>query len=196
MTTPGSHGPGEQPPGGTSGWGQPAGGPHQPGSVPSRPPGAVPPPPPGSFPQGQHPPPQGQPGSFPPPPPGQYPQQQGGGWTPEPPKSGGAGKWIGIGAAVLAVLVVVIIALALLGGGTAEAGDCLRDDGGELTKVDCDDDTAEWRVLGVQEGEQTYDEYLNDPETCVDFPTTTQSFWLGENEDQTGNGIVYCVIGL
>ncbi len=187
MTTPGSHGPGDQPPGGGSGWGPPEGGYGQPGSVP-------PPPPPGQFP-----PPQGQYGNAPGQAPGQVPGQPHGasagpGWTPPEQKKSGAGKWIGIGAAVLALIVVAVLALAFLGGGDPEAGDCLKDDGGELTVVDCDDDEAAYRVVGVQEGEQTFEEYQADPETCADFlEETTQSFWVGENGDETGEGVVYCV---
>ena len=83
--------------------------------------------------------------------------------------------------------------LAFLVGGDPEAGDCLSEDGQELAVVDCDDSAAAWRLLGIQEGEQSYDEYLADPETCSAFPSADQSFWIGENGDQTGQGVVYCV---
>jgi hypothetical protein len=193
MTTPGSHGPGEQPPSGGSGWGPPAGAPQQ---------AAVPPPPPGQFPHGQYPP-QGQPapGQFPqgqyPPPQGQPAPGQFGGqaWTPQPQAqpSSKVGKWVGIAAGVVAVLIIGILALAFLGG-DPEVGDCLREDGEELAVVDCDDSDAAWRLVGIQDGEQSYDEYLNDPETCADFlPEAIQSFWVGENGDETGQGAVYCV---
>lgn len=187
MTTPGSHGPGDQPPGGGSGWGPPAGasggGYGQPGSVP-------PPPPPGQFP-----PPQGQYGQAP----GQVPRQPHGasagpGWTPPEQKKSGAGKWIGIGAAILALIVVAVLALAFLGGGDPEAGDCLQEDGEELAVVDCDDDEAAYRIVGVQEGEQTFAEYQADPNTCADFlPESTQFFWVGDQSDANAEGVVYCV---
>ena len=32
--------------------------------------------------------------------------------------------------------------------------------------------------------------YLADPETCIDFPESVQSFWV---EDSDGQGDVYCV---
>ena len=60
--------------------------------------------------------------------------------------------------------------------------------------VDCDDEAASWKLLGIQDGEQSYDEYLADPETCAEFlPEAVQSFWVGENGDNTGQGVVYCV---
>jgi hypothetical protein len=106
------------------------------------------------------------------------------------------GKWLAIAGAVVAVLVVAVVALVLLVGGDPEPGDCLSDEGAELAVVDCDDSAAAWQLLGIQDGEQSYDEYLADPETCADFTTSTQSFWVGENGDTTGQGVVYCVTGL
>ena len=194
MTTPGSNGPGEQPPGGPAGWGQPGGAPQQPGAVPPPPPGQ-----PGQFPQGQYPPQQGQPGQFPQGhyapqqgQPGQYPPGQG--WAPAPAAKGNNGKLLAIAGAVLAVVVIAVLAFAFLGAGDPEPGDCLREDGQELAIVDCDDSDAAYRLVGIQEGEQSYDEYLADPETCAAFlPESTQSFWVGEDGDTTGQGVVYCV---
>lgn len=177
MTSPGSHGPGEQPPGGGPTWGPPAGSPQ---------PGSVPPLPPGQFPQGQ------QPGQYPQ---GQYPQGQfppGQGWTPPQSKSS-TGMWLAIGGGILAVLVIGVLTFAFLSGADPEVGDCLEEDSQELSVVDCDDSAAEWKLLGIQEGEQSYDEYLNDPETCSAFPEAVQSYWIGENGDETGQGLVYCM---
>lgn len=197
MTTPGSNGPGEQPPGGPAGWGQPAGPPQQPSGAPQPPQG---PPAPGSYPppQGQYPPPQGQPGQPAPgqyPPPGQFAQGQGQGqpWNQGTPPAGNNGKILAIGGAVLAVLVIAVLAFAFLGSGDPEAGDCLKEDGQELAVVDCDDSEAAYRLLGIQDGQQSYDEYQADPNTCQAFPESTQSFWVGENGDTTGQGDVYCV---
>ena len=185
MTTPGSHGPGEQPPSGGPGWGPPAGSP-QPGTPqPGTPqPGSVPPPPAGQY----------------PPPQGQYPQQQGQfpggpGWTPPQQQSkGGAGKWLAIGGGILAVVVIAVLAFAFLAAGDPEVGDCLEEDGQQLAVADCDDSAAAWKLIGIQDGEQSYDEYLADPETCAEFlPEAVQSFWVGENGDNTGQGVVYCV---
>lgn len=210
MTTPGSNTPGEQPPGGPAGWGQPAGSPQPPAAAPQPPqgppsPGSYPPPqgpvppgqfpqgqvPQGQFPQGQYPPQQpGQPGQYPPPQ-GQFAQGQP--WNQPTPPARSSGKIVAIGGAVLAVLVVAVLALAFLGGGNPEAGDCLKEDGQELAVVDCDDSEAAYRLIGIQDGQQSYDEFQADPNTCQAFPESTQYFWVGENGDTTGQGDVYCV---
>jgi hypothetical protein len=128
--------------------------------------------------------PPGQPGQFPP----------GQGWAPAPAAKGNNGKLLAIAGALLAVVVIGVLAFAFLGAGDPEAGDCLKEDGQELAIVDCDDSDAAYRLVGIQDGEQTYDEYLADPETCAEFlAETTQSFWVGEDGDTTGQGVVYCV---
>ena len=176
MTTPGSHGPGEQPPSAGPGWGPPAGSPQPGGSFPGQQPGSAPAPPPGQYPQQQ--------GQFPP----------GPGWAPpQQPAKGGAGKWVAIAGGILAVVVVAILAFAFLAGGDPEVGDCLQEDSQQLSVADCDDSAAAWKLIGIQEGEQSYDEFLADPETCAAFPEAVQSFWVGENGDETGQGVVYCV---
>lgn len=192
MTAPGSNGPGEQPPGGPAGWGQPAGPPQPPQGPP--PPGGYPPPQPGppaagQFPQGQYPPPQ--PGQFGQPASGQFPPPQGQ-WNQATPPARNNGKILAIGGAVLAVLVIAVLALAFIGG-DPEAGDCLKEDGQELSVVDCEDSDAAYKLIGIQDGQQSYDEYQADPNTCQAFPDATQSFWIGENGDTTGQGDVYCV---
>jgi hypothetical protein len=162
------------------------GGNPQPGQPPYPPQGQQPPYPP----QGQQPPypPQGQQpgypqqGGFPPPGGPQYGQQ---------PASSGAPKWLipVIGGVILVVAVVVLAAL-FLGSTTPEAGDCLRQASAEeLEIVDCDSDDAEFRVIGIQDGQQTQEEYFADPETCAEFPETLQAFWV---EDSDGQGTVYC----
>src|SRR5919112_1597903 len=99
MTTPGSHGPGEQPPSGGPGWGPPAGSPQPGPSQYGAPQSGSAPPPPGQYP-GQ---------GFP-------PQQQ--------PSRGGAGKWVAIAGGILAIVVIAILAFAFAAGGDPEVGDC------------------------------------------------------------------------
>jgi hypothetical protein len=184
MTTPGSHGSGEQPPGGTPNWAQQGQYPQQPGQFPQ---GQYPPQQ-GQFPQGQYPPQQGQY----PPQQGQYPP--GGGFPPATPPARNNGKILAISAGLLVALVIGVLVYAFAGGATAEAGDCLKEDGLSLAIVDCDDSAAAYRVIGVQDGQQTYPEFQADPNTCSEFPTATQFFWVGEDEnDTTGEGDVYCV---
>ena len=99
-----------------------------------------------------------------------------------------------IAGGILAVVVIAVVAFAFLAGGDPEVGDCLQEESQELTVVDCDDEAASWKLIGIQDGEQSYDEYQADPETCAEFlPEAVQSFWVGENGDNTGQGVVYCV---
>ena len=123
-------------------------------------------------------------------PPGQPPQ--GPGWAPQPQKKSSVGKWIAIAGGILVVAIIAVVALAFVVGGDPEVGDCLKQDGTDLQLLDCDDSEAAYRVIGIQEGEQSYDEYIADPETCAAFPEAIQSFWVGENGDNTGQGVVYC----
>lgn len=173
-------------------------------TTPPGPPGSDPHPQGGNPPPGQPPyPPQGQQPPYPPqgqqpghPPQGGFPPpggaHAGGPQYGQQPAKSGAPKWLipVIGGVILVVAVVVLAAL-FLGSTKAEAGDCLRQSGSdELEIVDCDSDEAEFKVIGIQDGQQTQDEYLADPETCIDFPDSVQSFWV---EDSDGQGDVYCV---
>ena len=92
-----------------------------------------------------------------------------------------------IGGGILAVVVIALLAFVFLAGGDPEVGDCLEEDGQQLAVADCDDSAAAWKLIGIQDGEQSYDEYIDDPETCSEFPAAVQSFWIGENGDETGD---------
>ncbi|MGY1806860.1 hypothetical protein ACI8AF_05775 [Blastococcus sp. SYSU D00669] len=181
----------------------PAGGPQQ--ASPPPPPGAPqpqsgwapPPPPPGQHAPGQPVP--GQPG----PqggwtPPGQPPQGQPyqqwapgqGGPAPMPPKkSGGAGKILGIVGGVLALVVVAVLIGVFVSAGEPEVGDCIEPTGTSFEVVDCDDDAAQYEVIGVQDGEQTYEEFFADPNTCSEFPEALYYAWYGPEGEE---GKVYC----
>ncbi len=74
----------------------------------------------------------------------------------------------------------------------AEVGDCIREEGSdELTIVDCDDPSAQWEVVGIESEEQTYDEFMADPDTCSAFSEAEQAWWYGEVGEE---GLVLCVI--
>ncbi|MGY1772497.1 hypothetical protein [Blastococcus sp. SYSU D00813] len=201
MTTPGSNGPDQQPGGGAPGWGQPPAGP--PGGYsppPPPPPGGStppPPPPPGGYAQGQH---QPQPGASPYPPQGgaPYPPQGGAPYQPQPggfggpPKKSGPPKWL---IPVIAGVVLVAGALALfafLGGSGSEVDDCVSANAaGEVETVDCDDDSAVARVVGFDDDDITYDDYLaSDDDFCSGVDGAVTHFWEGEEGEE---GRVVCV---
>jgi hypothetical protein len=96
---------------------------------------------------------------------------------------------------VIAGVVLVAAAVALFAffgnAGAAEVGDCVSaNDANEVEVVDCDDDAAEGKVIGIQDGEQSYSEYLADPDSCSEFADAIASFWQGEEGE---DGEVLCV---
>lgn len=200
MTTPGSNGPDQQPGGGAPGWGQPPAGP--PGGYsppPPPPPGGStppPPPPPGGFPQGQYPPQQGA-SAYPPQGGAPYPPQGGAPYQPQAggfgaPQRSGPPKWL---IPVIAGVVLVAGALALFaffGGTQAEVDDCVSANAaGEVEVVDCDDDSAVARVVGFDDDDITYDDYLSsDADFCGDVQGAVTHFWEGQEDEE---GRVVCV---
>ncbi|MGY1601585.1 LppU/SCO3897 family protein [Geodermatophilus sp. SYSU D00815] len=174
----GQHGPGQHGPG------QYAQGPQGPGE--HGPQGGWTPP--GQPPQGQQP--QGQP--YQQWAPGQGgPDQQWGAPAPAPTGGkGGKGKLIGIIAGAVLLVAVGVLLFLFLGSGRLEVGDCVTLSAeGEAEEVDCGSSEALFEVIGVQDGEQTYEEYLADPNTCADFPETVQPIWQGAEGEE---GTVLC----
>jgi hypothetical protein len=175
VSTPGAGGP--QPPeqdpsqsGPPANWGQqpPAGQPY---------PGQQPPagqPYPGQQPWGAAPPPAGAP-AF-----GQ-PQQ------PEKPKR----KWLPIVGGIVALIVVLGGLSSFLGGGDPEVGDCIKPDGTSFQTVDCNDDTAQARIVGT-DADMTGEEFdaTSAQELCLDFANATSVLWYGS--DNAEDGHVYC----
>ncbi|HYO37779.1 MAG TPA: hypothetical protein VER97_17005 [Geodermatophilus sp.] len=116
----------------------------------------------------------GAPGPFGPPPPARRP--------------GTARRIGGIAAAV--VLAGGVAAAQFGGFGEPEVGDCIASEGtSSWETVDCDDESAQARVVSVVEEEVTESEF-NDPGywPCEESPVI-QALWSG---DLGGEGIVYC----
>ncbi|WP_336031084.1 LppU/SCO3897 family protein [Geodermatophilus sp. FMUSA9-8] len=165
----------------------PQGGPQQPGQP--FPPQGQPQPGQPYPPQGQPFPPQGQP--FPPQgAPGQFGATPFGGGPGQPaPKSGKARK---VGGVVAAVAVAGgIAAFRFFGVGDPEVGDCIAQEGASsFETVDCDDESAQARVVGVVEEKVTESEfYETSYQPCGEWPSATQALWSGETG---GEGTVYC----
>jgi hypothetical protein len=158
-------------------------------------------PPQGAPQPGQPYPPQGQP--FPPqgpPQPGQPFAPQGGpgfggGATPfggpgQPAPTSGKVKKIGsvVGAVAIAG---GIAAFQFFGVGEPEVGDCIAQEGSSsFETVDCGDESAQARVVGVVEEQVTESEfYETSYQPCGEWPSATQVLWSG---DTGGEGTVYC----
>ena len=99
-----------------------------------------------------------------------------------------AKKWLG---AAGSIVVAGVAAASWYGlGATPEVGDCVAAEGeASFEVVDCDGGGAQHRVVGIEEAEMSYDEYMADDTLCAGFATTEQVLWVGE----TGmDGTVLC----
>ena len=98
-------------------------------------------------------------------------------------------KWLrpGLGIAVVGVAAASWLGL---GSGAPEVGDCGASDGVDSFEVvDCDGGDAQFRVVGVEKDEMTYDEYMDDASLCAGFATASQVLWYGETGSE---GTVLC----
>jgi hypothetical protein len=171
--------------------GQQPGSQGQPGQPPV-PPGQQPVPPQGGWTPGQS----GQP----PVPPGQQPFPPQGAWAPgytgTPPSPGGGGKsgakkWLTIGLPIAAAVVIGLGMVGFLfGSSEPEVGDCITQSGETAWEVvECDSDKAQFRVIGVEDEQQTQTEFEEDPDSCSAFAATEMALWSGVGRDK---GTVYC----
>jgi hypothetical protein len=168
-------------------WGQqPPAGQQYPGGQPQQPWGAPQPPADQQYPGAQ---PQ-QPWGAPQPPSGQpYPGQQPAFGEPEKPKR----KWLPIVGGIVALFVVLGALSSLLGGSSAEVGDCVNAATDEIGVVGCDDSEAAFTVVGVVE-DVSQNELTSDPEVCADWPSAAGYAWEGTSpDDLDSDGTGYCL---
>jgi hypothetical protein len=126
--------------------------------------------------------------------------QPDGAWTPpqgaqqaEPEKKSGAKKWAALAGS--AAVVLVGGAYTLTGGfgiGDPKVGDCVHPIGEtDFEVVDCDSSDAQYKIVGIEDEKQTEDEFMADPDTCIEFATTEYAFWQSSGLI-TEKGAVYC----
>lgn len=131
---------------------------------------------------------------------GQPGQQPAGGWVPpqggatpwgEPEKKGGAAKKVLLAVGgVLVALVAVGLLFSMLGGGDPEVGDCVANlEGEEVETVECDAAEAEARIVGIDEQELNYADFLAQ-DVCLDFESAVGAIWVGADEAEPGT--IYC----
>jgi hypothetical protein len=88
----------------------------------------------------------------------------------------------------------IIGAGALTGGfgfGAPSVGDCVQTVGEtDFEIVDCGSGDAESRIVGIEEEEVTYDEFMADDALCSSFEKTEYLLWEGAVETEPGT--VYC----
>ena len=75
--------------------------------------------------------------------------------------------------------------------GAPEVGDCVQLSGdNSYDVVDCGGDTAEYKIVGIEEEQQTYAEFQADLDSCATFAGTEYVLWSGEAETEPGD--VFC----
>jgi hypothetical protein len=106
-------------------------------------------------------------------------------------KSGKGKKIASIAGAV--VVAGGAAAFKLTGGfgiGDPSVGDCIQETASSFEVVDCDAAEAQYKILGVEKEEQTFEAASAGSDSlCLDFPATTYLAWYG---DDGGEGKVYC----
>ena len=127
------------------------------------------------------------------------PPQGGASVAPQPAsRRGGARKWLPVGAAVVVAGVAGLGSLTgWFGAGDPEVGDCVRMvSDTEFEAADCSSDEAEFKVVGIDEQEMTYDEFdaASVEDICVDFATTEVALWIGDMVTEPGT--IYCAAGI
>jgi hypothetical protein len=113
--------------------------------------------------------------------------------TPPPPAPAKSNvkKWGSVAGAV--VLAGGIATFKLTGGfGLTDpsVGDCIEPSGNSFDIVACDDEAAQYKIVGAEDKKQTYADFQNDPDTCLSFPTAVYAAWYGS--EITEKGTVYC----
>ena len=118
------------------------------------------------------------------------PGQQG---APLPAEKKGLGKWLPITGSIAVVGVVGLGSLTgWFGAGEPGVGDCVQLTGDtDFEVVDCDGNTAEYRIVGVESEKQTYPAFMADETSCAEFATTEIVLWSG-SDLMTEEGAVYC----
>jgi hypothetical protein len=102
-------------------------------------------------------------------------------------------KWLPIAGSVAAVGIIGAGALGF-GFGDPEVGDCVQMAGKtEFEVVDCGAD-AEYRIVGVEQKEQNYADFMADDTVCTGFATAEMALWIGDLETEPGTA--YCAEAL
>jgi hypothetical protein len=132
---------------------------------------------------------------------GQQPGQQPGAWTPPggatpagaPTGKSGLRKALPIVGSLAVAGVLGASAFGMFGRSEPEVGDCVKGGGGgsEFESVDCGSDEAENRVVGIEEEQMTYDEFMAE-KVCTAFENAMSAIWFGPADDDGADGTVYC----
>jgi hypothetical protein len=125
-------------------------------------------------------------------PPGQ-PGQPYAQWAPgQPPAPGatrGRKKWPAIVGGVVVLAALGTGGVLLANGGEPAVGDCITTSGDSFETVDCDASGAQYEIIGKEDQQITYDDFLADPTTCAEVGGAVYAAWYGADGKK---GTVYC----
>jgi hypothetical protein len=120
------------------------------------------------------------------------------GWAPlqnapaAPPEKKGLKKILPVVGSVAAFGIVA--AGWLTGGfgfGEPEVGNCVQMKGEtSFDVVDCGEDEAEYKIVGIEDKQMDYDEYMADDSLCASYEKSEYVLWTGAVEAEPGT--VYC----
>jgi hypothetical protein len=109
---------------------------------------------------------------------------------PQPEQKSGLKKVLAIGGPILGAGVIGVASLTgFFGAGDPEVGDCVQQNGDSWDVVDCGSDEAQFKVIGVEDEQQSYGDFQVDPDTCIAFPEAEFFMWIGP---EGALGSVYC----
>lgn len=117
------------------------------------------------------------------------------GWAPQqdtPAEKKGLKKFLPYVGAIAGAGILGVSALnGGFGMGEPEVGNCVRTVGEtDFEVVDCESGDAESRIVGIEDEEVTYDEFMADDSLCASFDKTEYVLWTGAVESEPGT--VYC----
>jgi hypothetical protein len=114
------------------------------------------------------------------------------GWAPQqeaPAKQKGLRKILPIVGSVVAAGVIGVGALGL-GFGDPEVGDCVQTKGDtDFDVVDCGASEAEYKIVGIEDKQQTYPDFMADENVCAGFAQAEMALWMGADTEE---GTAYC----
>jgi hypothetical protein len=113
----------------------------------------------------------------------------------QPVKKSGRKKWTSLAGTVVVVGAGAAYQLTgHFGIGDPKVGDCLHmKSETDFAQVSCDDDTADAKVIGIEDKKLTEKEFTDAAEICTNFPDAEGGLWY-QNGMITEKGTVYCVV--
>jgi hypothetical protein len=113
----------------------------------------------------------------------------------QPVKKSGRKKWTSVAGTIVVVGAGAAYQLTgHFGIGDPKVGDCLHmKSETDFEQVSCDDDSADAKVIGIEDKKLTEKEFTDAAEICTNFADAEGGIWY-QNGMITEKGTVYCVV--